>query len=447
MRAAPTTGPTAAQVRAGLYLVAGALGAGGVLLLTHRSVYPYLWGYSRVYLGGLAAYALVGVVVLAMARFGHRWVARLLRLRVVQAATLSVAGCGLVLLLLEGALTVLPPRLWDPDPQARDGAIFARQEPPLHHVRPANTQAVIVSPHGEFRTEVRINSDNLRDVERPVRKPPGTLRILVLGDSMVESVQVELEATFVKRLERLLAAALPGRVDVINAGVASASPTTEYLMLRHKGLKYAPDVVVLAFFPADVQDDWAYRQDLVFDERGVPRERARRDDRLGPQIVPALFAHWRGLRLVAGGLLLARLNPFADLAVSIFQADDTPREQAAWALTTTAIRAARDLAAAHGARFALLAIPYPAQVAGDGRALGRAGPEVARLLATSTRPQEVLAGFSREHEIPYLDLLPALRASGAGPLFFARDQHLTPRGHEVVAAAVAAFLRERGLVR
>jgi len=438
---------TPAQVRTGLGLLVGLLGAIGLLLLTHRSVYPYVWRYSRLYVLGLATYALVLLAVVALAWFGARPVARLLRFRVVRAGALLILGFGLILLVLEGVLALLPARLWDPDPQARDGAIFARQEPPLHHVRPANSREMIVSPHGEFRVEVRINSDSLRDVERPVAKPPGTLRILVLGDSMVEAVQVELEATFPKRLERSLAAALARPVDVINAGVASSSPTTEYLMLKYKGLKYSPDVVVMAFFPADVQDDWIYRKDLVFDERGVPLVRASRDENLRASLGPALLAHWRGLRFVLGHALGFTRSAFTDLAVSIFDAHEDAREREAWALTTTAIRATRDLAVTHGARFALMAVPYPVQVAGDGRMVGRAGPEVTRLLTASARPQQVLARFSREQEIPYLDLLPALRGSSAHPLFFARDQHLTPLGHAVTARAVAAFLRERGLVR
>ena len=49
--------------------------------------------------------------------------------------------------------------------------------------------------------------------------------------------------------------------------------------------------------------------------------------------------------------------------------------------------------------------------------------------------------------LPRFDVLPALRAALPGPdLFFQETVHLTPRGHEVVAAALERFLRENGLI-
>jgi len=49
--------------------------------------------------------------------------------------------------------------------------------------------------------------------------------------------------------------------------------------------------------------------------------------------------------------------------------------------------------------------------------------------------------------LPRLDALTALRAALPGPdVFFQQTVHLTPRGHEVVAQALEAFLRQRNLV-
>jgi hypothetical protein len=55
------------------------------------------------------------------------------------------------------------------------------------------------------------------------------------------------------------------------------------------------------------------------------------------------------------------------------------------------------------------------------------------------------AGLS-ELGLPVLDLLPALRSAGPGSdLFFQQNVHLTPRGHETVAAALETFLERHGL--
>ncbi len=50
--------------------------------------------------------------------------------------------------------------------------------------------------HGEGRGLVEINAHGFRDRTRPLVKSSGTFRVLVLGDSMTESVQVNLEETF-----------------------------------------------------------------------------------------------------------------------------------------------------------------------------------------------------------------------------------------------------------
>ncbi|MFW6113083.1 MAG: SGNH/GDSL hydrolase family protein, partial [Thermodesulfobacteriota bacterium] len=49
---------------------------------------------------------------------------------------------------------------------------------------------------------VRINSDGLRDREHSLAKPPGTLRIAVLGDSFPEALHVNREEAFWAVMER-----------------------------------------------------------------------------------------------------------------------------------------------------------------------------------------------------------------------------------------------------
>jgi len=111
----------------------------------------------------------------------------------------------------------------------------------------------------EGRARVSITSDGRRDRERGVAKPPGTLRIAVLGDSFVEALQVPLEETFGAVLERQLAQceALRGRnVEVLNFGVSGFSTAQELEMLRHYVWRYEPDIVLLAFFAGnDVRDN------------------------------------------------------------------------------------------------------------------------------------------------------------------------------------------------
>ena len=97
-----------------------------------------------------------------------------------------------------------------------------------------------------FNTHYEINSLGLRDKEYPLKKPAGTTRVLMLGDSFTEGIGVEANETFSKVLEGLLnGEGRTEKYEVINAGVGSYSPLPEYLYLKSAGLKLEPDVVVL----------------------------------------------------------------------------------------------------------------------------------------------------------------------------------------------------------
>ncbi len=105
--------------------------------------------------------------------------------------------------------------------------------------------------HDEGDAYVEINSAGMRDREHRLRKPPGTLRIAVLGDSFAEAMQVDRDRTFWAVLEQRLKAcpALNGREpEVLNFGVSGYGTAQEYIALRQRVRPYDPDIVVLAFF-------------------------------------------------------------------------------------------------------------------------------------------------------------------------------------------------------
>jgi hypothetical protein len=62
-------------------------------------------------------------------------------------------------------------------------------------------------------------------------------------------------------------------------------------------------------------------------------------------------------------------------------------------------------------------------------------------------PRLRMLDFCAAQQIRCLDLLPALQAANREQLYFSTDPHLTPRGNEIVAQAVAAYLRDQGLVQ
>ncbi|MGQ0543909.1 MAG: SGNH/GDSL hydrolase family protein, partial [Betaproteobacteria bacterium] len=106
----------------------------------------------------------------------------------------------------------------------------------------------------EGETYVKINSRGLRDREHALEKPRGVYRIAVLGDSYAEALQVDLEETFWSLLPARLAACgfRPGqRTETINFGVSGYGTAQQLLTLRHRAWDYAPDLVLVAFFPGN----------------------------------------------------------------------------------------------------------------------------------------------------------------------------------------------------
>ena len=101
----------------------------------------------------------------------------------------------------------------------------------------------------EFDTDIAINATGLRDEEPLGPKVPGERRIVILGDSLVLSVQVAWQQTFGELLEARLNARSSGhRYRVINAGVQGYGPVEELLFFKSLAATLQPDLVIETLF-------------------------------------------------------------------------------------------------------------------------------------------------------------------------------------------------------
>jgi lysophospholipase L1-like esterase len=110
-------------------------------------------------------------------------------------------------------------------------------------------------PNGRARlmgVDVAINSKGLRDREIAYERTPGTLRILMLGDSFTEGWGVAFDETFSKRIERLYAER-GILAEVINAGVGNYNTVMEVNYFLDEGWKYRPHIVVLNYIFNDAE--------------------------------------------------------------------------------------------------------------------------------------------------------------------------------------------------
>lgn len=108
-----------------------------------------------------------------------------------------------------------------------------------------------------YGATIATNSDGFRDYEYSIEKGNGTLRILVLGDSITLGWGIDLDSTYTKILERKLNQLKPfkkyGKYDVINTGIGNYNTAMELVLLKDKGMKYNPDLIILEYYINDAE--------------------------------------------------------------------------------------------------------------------------------------------------------------------------------------------------
>lgn len=96
-------------------------------------------------------------------------------------------------------------------------------------------------------SESQRNSMGYRDYEHTLEKVPGIYRIAVIGDSIAKGFGTpQHEGTFPSVLERKLRESGVS-AEVMNFGVEGYNTQQEVETLKDRGLRYSPDLVVLAY--------------------------------------------------------------------------------------------------------------------------------------------------------------------------------------------------------
>ncbi len=101
-----------------------------------------------------------------------------------------------------------------------------------------------------YGTEIRTNSIGWRDYEYD--SSTDNYRIMILGDSITFGWGVDFNYTFPKILERLLRENNKN-TEVINTGVGNYNSEMEVNAFFEKGIKYGPDMIVLAYYINDAE--------------------------------------------------------------------------------------------------------------------------------------------------------------------------------------------------
>jgi len=365
--------------------------------------------------------------------------------------TLVVLGCLMAAILGEVIARVAlepPPKVYFEEGRISlpDGEKTLLVDTPRGRRHRPNIEVVIEDPPSSPNTKVvyKTNSLGYRDREIGPKRGP---RILFLGDSITFGLWLNDELTFVRLVEKL--ARENGKVwETVNAAVQGLGMDAELAVLNETGLSIEPDVVVLGYYLNDFQESpgiyairlpgplkrsWlAYRVvNLVAALPLVSQAEAS-----GAMLKSPELQAWRK-EFEANSPFIPRDREPDPIAARFNQAvlksfDDwggafSPR---VWEKQKLLVEEFARLARAHRFQPVIVAFPVRHQV--------EAGP-------LFDEPQRRLGGIAADLRIPYLDLLPLLRAEyqknnkDAGKLFF--DQcHLTPYGSQITARAIYQVL-------
>jgi lysophospholipase L1-like esterase len=374
-------------------------------------------------------------------------------------------GVALAVLLAERLIEANDPNLLWRDPvSGDDGLKFYRFDPTLGLSHKPGFSAVYQGVH--YTT----NSLGARGGETAHARTSGSGRVVLLGDSVVWGFGVSDDQTLAVGLETEWAPA-----EVVNLGVAGYGTGQELVLLRHEGLRYRPDRVVLVFTIAnDVEDTYfpdsaaSYPANLFHLSDGELREdpfavdavervglwlshnsfivryvsRAR-SGATGPQARTARAAVERSS--IGRSNLERRVahQPDLDRYAALRYLEPAPRDRTAQirfarrgglllpdALHHYKVELAKQLlleiirtSEAAGAEVSVVLAPYRAQLSADAIVNPLTGE---------------LRRFLTERRAHVVDLLPLLRGSGEAPdALFLDSVHFSARGNQVAAALLA----------
>ena len=365
-----------------------------------------------------------------------------------------LAVCGGLVLALVGLEVLI--RVAFPEPPMIDtGSTFLRDQRPKESYR-------FRSPHGEYDLTVEINSLGFHDVEHRLEPDPSTLRIVVLGDSVPEAIQVPLSQTWWTIAGETLQSAVGRPVEMINLGQGGAGTGKALLLLREYGLGFRPDAVILTYVPGNDPFNDSYRLEdkkskwpfFRLDPQGnlVQVTRSRWEASTSRMWWPL----WRvshlyrqvGRRVArakeAGGR--KRMVDGYHVFYQGFQAQPPPVWDEAWRVSEALVaEIQREAHAIDGTMMAVLS-PMTFQLDDEvWKAILHTYPAMQDHEWDLQRPMGLAGGLFDRLGIPYLDLLPVLEDSStrSDRIYFEHDPHWTVVGNLVAGLAVGDFLADQ----
>lgn len=269
------------------------------------------------------------------------------------------------------------------------------------------------------------NAHGFRGEPVDAAKPAGVRRIVMLGDSITFGNAVAWNQTFSYVLQQILNERAGRReFEVLNLGVSGYNTSQEFATLRELGLVFSPDLIVLNVCLNDSDPVKTVSAIGLINEAGV---RELRDINLRT-IVEASY-----LLTMLKYVLITAFEKHPEILRMLNSPEiflDARTGETRWSEMKEQMQAIFAVAREKQIPVAMVIYPYSSQV---GLSLTRLGPQ-----------QDLLA-FAAANGVPVLEAGPAY-VNQPEDMFVDGFIHLSPHGHQVIAATMREFLDAHGLV-
>lgn len=307
---------------------------------------------------------------------------------------------------------------------------------------------------------LRFNDVGFRGPDRPFEKPPGTVRVAVMGDSMIASIAVIEDELMTTKLERQLNESFPStRWEVMNFGVGGASPAQGIALYRELVRKFDPDIVLSCFYVGndladnsnrlsndpriyfDLDEDGNYRQ-LPY---SVSRSRASRWLNRYSR-----FYVWQKRATKIARVSVRDATKGVAPRKLVFAAEESDDVAHAWMLTSKAFETLQAEVTSHGRMFGVVVVPTWLQIYQESfRNLMESAPEQTRSF-DAMHPERRLRGICDRLGIACWTLTDDFLAESPSRsrratnewLFLDGAGHLNERGNTVAARSLYRFLTD-----
>ncbi len=299
---------------------------------------------------------------------------------------------------------------------------------------------------------VTINADAERGAEFPHEKPPGGLRVCVIGDSIVFGLGVKDDERYPLAAGRILKSRHPNqRIEVIPFSQVTYGVSGYRTRLLPKALSYHPDILVIGFALNDFEPppiDSAAPH--VTPPAPTPHEGiiATTKTLTGKLLDHSHLVHWarKQAQILTATGMMNHVEQVRAWGMECMY-PETPNFKATWDYTVKQLDEIHDMCAAAGAQLVIVVTPFDNQLNAERLAVYRERLPDLPDSCVNNIPQQKLAAYCNSRSLPFVDLTPAFK-SNVDKVFMRRLDnredlcHPTPDGHRLIAEALARKIEE-----